>query len=86
MYSRVAHGAPIHVSLSHAHGQPPHVVLEPTQPPVASRAKHRTDAGGGLWAWEVGNENQDELSAAEAARRITAVSRTTAGFFMCHFG
>jgi heparanase 1 len=38
----------------------------------------RADAGGGLWAFELGNENQGELQPKVAAERVFAVARSLA--------
>eukprot|EP00966_Prymnesium_polylepis_P229090 5301505-Prymnesium_polylepis.2 len=42
--------------------------------PLRAGGFARSDAGGGLWAFELGNENQGVLTPAEAAERVMAVA------------
>ena len=41
---------------------------------TASAGAVREDRGGGIWAFELGNENQDQLSPQEAAQRVGEVA------------
>lgn len=42
------------------------------------RTARRADAGGGLWAFELGNENQGMISPEVAAKRVQAVAKSLA--------